>query len=86
MDMNKLVLILLLCLQGISTGFLWTLNATDVVSEVKFSVFLALNLLAFAMVAYCYRKMKHEQIPERVWMLIGSLGLVVLLFSGLFLP
>jgi len=86
MDMNKLTVILLLCVQSISAVFLWTLDATDVVSEVKFAIFLAIDLLAFAIVAYCYRKLMREQTTMRIWMLIGSLGLVILLFSGLYLP
>jgi hypothetical protein len=84
MDMNKLLVNLLICLQCISMIFLWTLDATNIVSEGKFAVFLAVNLLSFAMVAYAYRKLKVGQLISRIWMLLGSLGLVVLLFSGLF--
>jgi hypothetical protein len=84
MDMNKLLVNLLISLQGISMIFLWTLDAADIVSEGKFAVFLAVNLLSFAMVAYAYRKLKVGQLISRIWMLLGSLGLVVLLFSGLF--
>ena len=86
MDLNKFQLILLLCLQLISTVFLWSLNASDVVSEVKFAVFLAVDLLCFAMVAYSYRKLKRGLSISSMWVLLGSIGLVILLFSGLFFP
>lgn len=86
MELNKFQPILLLCLQLISTVFLWSLNASDVVSEVKFAVFLAVDLLCFAMVAYSYRKLKRGLPISPTWILLGSIGLVILLFSGLFFP
>jgi len=86
MELNKFQLILLLCLQLISIVFLWSLNASDVVSEVKFAVFLAVDLLCFAMVAYSYRKLKRGLSLSPMWVLLGSIGLVILLFSGLFFP
>jgi len=85
-NQRKVILLsLLLCLQLISTILLWSLNASDVVSEVKFAVFLAIDLLCFSMVAYSYRKLKEGQISPS-WILLGTFGLVVLLFSGLFFP
>jgi hypothetical protein len=86
MELNKVILSLLICLQLISTTFLWSLNAADVISEVKFAVFLAIDLLCFAMVAYSYRKLKRGVLISPVWILLGSIGLIVLLFSGLFFP
>ena len=86
MEMNKFLLILFVCLQLISTVFLWSLNASDVVSEVKFAAFLAVDLLCFTMVAYSYRKSKWGQLISARWILLGSFGLIVLLFSGLFFP
>ena len=86
MELNKFLLSLLICLQLIATILLWSLNAADVVSEVKFAVFLAINLLCFAMVAYSYRKLKGGLWVSRAWILLGSIGLIVLLFSGLLFP
>ena len=86
MDLNKLIISLLISLQCISMIFLWTLDATNVVSEVKFAVFLAVDLLSFAMVAYADRRLRGRQLLSRLWILLGSLGLVVLLFSGLLFP
>ena len=86
MSLNRPIVSLLLCVQVISTLFLWTLDATDLVSEAKFAIFLAIDLLCFALVAYVYRKSKWGQVISRAWMLVGSCGLVVLLFSGLLFP
>jgi len=86
MSVNRPIVSLLLCVQVISTLFLWTLDAADLVSEAKFAIFLAIDLLCFALVAYVYRMSKSGQVISRVWMLVGSFGLVVLLFSGLFFP
>jgi len=86
MEMNKSLLSLLVGLQLISTIFLWSLNASDLVSEVKFAVFLAVDLLSFAMVAYSYRKLKGGLLISPHWILLGSFGLIVLLFSSLFFP
>ena len=86
MSANRPIVGLLLCVQAISTFFLWTLDSTAVVSEGKFAIFLAIDLLSFALVAYAYRKSKWGQAISRLWILIGSFGLVVLLFSGLFFP
>jgi len=86
MNTNRSIVSLLVCVQAISTLILWTLDATDVVSEAKFAVFLAIDLLCFALVAYVYRKSKWGQTISRVWILAGSLGLAVLLLSGLIYP
>jgi len=86
MDLNKLMLSLFLSLQIISTVFLWSLNPTDIVSETKFAIFLAVDLLSFAMVAYSYRKLSWGQMTNSNWILLGSLGLVMLLLSSIFFP
>jgi hypothetical protein len=86
MSLNRPIVTLLLCVQVISTLFLWTLDATDLVSEAKFAIFLAIDLLCFALVADVYRKSKWGQVISRAWILVGSSGLVVLLFSGLLFP
>jgi len=80
------VVILLLLLQAISGIFLWTLNAVGSVSEGRFAVFLAIDLLSFAMVAYSYTHHKWGEVVSRGWILAGSIGLMVLLLSSLYFP
>ena len=86
MNPDKRIVALLLVVQAIATVFLWTLGAADVVSEGRFAVFLAVDLLAFAMIAYIYTRRKWAELLSRSWLLVGSLGLVVLLLSSLFFP
>jgi len=85
-DRNKFTVTLLLLLQAISALFLWTLGATSVVSETRFAVFLAIDLLSFAMVVYVFLSQRWGEFLSKAWMLAASLGLVILLFSSLLLP
>ena len=86
MELNKFLLSLFLCLQVISTIVLWSLSSTDAASQAKFTIFLAVDLLCFAMVAYSYRKLTWGLMISPAWILVGSFGLVVLLFSGILFP
>jgi len=86
MDRNKFTVTLLLLLQAISALFLWTLGATSVVSETRFAVFLAVDLLSFAMVVYVFLSQRWGEFLSKAWMLAASLGLAILLFSSLLLP
>jgi len=80
------VVALLLLLQIVSGIFLWTLNAVGTVSEGRFAVFLAIDVLSFAMVTYTYVHHKWGEVVSRAWILAGSIGLVVLLISSLYFP
>jgi len=86
MTPNEKTVSLLLLLQLISSIFLWTLNALGSVSGGKFATFLAVDMLALTMVAYTYTHEKWGEMVSRVWMLAGSVGLIVLLFAGLYFP
>jgi len=86
MTPNEKIVFLLLLLQAICSIFLWTLNALETVSEGKFATFLAVDLLAFTMVAYTYTHQKWGETVSRTWVLVGSAGLIVLLFAGLYFP
>jgi len=86
MTPNEKTVSLLLLLQAISSIFLWTLNAFGAVSEGKFATFLAVDLLAFTMVAYTYTHEKWDETVGRFWILVGSAGLILLLFAGLYFP
>ncbi len=79
-------ILLLLSLQVFSTGFLWSLDALGSVSESIFALFLAVDLLAFGMIAYIYRISKQGELPNRLWFVLGSAMLLTLLFASLFAP
>ena len=86
MELNKFLLSLFICLQAISTVVLWSLNSTEVASQAKFTIFLAIDLVCFAMVAYSYRKLSWGLLISSAWILVGSFGLVVLFFSAVLFP
>ena len=83
---TKQIVILLLLLQAVSVVFLWTLNGVGMVSEGRFAIFFAVSLLSFAMIAYIYTHARWSAPVSRVWILAGSVGLVVLLLSSLYYP
>jgi hypothetical protein len=86
MDQNEQIVSLLFLLQATATAFLWTLSALSSVSEGKFAVFLAVDLLSFAMISYIYRMHRWTRLASRPWLLTGSVGLVILILSGLLFP
>ncbi|MGA3109779.1 MAG: hypothetical protein ABSD99_10100 [Candidatus Bathyarchaeia archaeon] len=80
------VVALLLALQVIATGYLWMGNAVETVSDARFAVFLGVNLLSLSIVAYIYTHDKWGAVISRVWILVASLGLILLLLSTFYFP
>jgi RsiW-degrading membrane proteinase PrsW (M82 family) len=76
--------VLLLVLQAASTVFLWTLDDLNEISEGIFALFLAIDLVSFAMISYSYRKDRELEAPNKAWLLVGCALIVILLFSSLF--
>jgi len=85
MNQNDLLVTVLVILQLVSTNYLWGLDASISVSQARFAIFLAVDLLSFAMIAYIYRKVEWREQKSRVWLLVGSFSLVLLLLSSLIL-
>jgi len=83
MNQNDLLVTVLVILQLVSTNYLWGLDAASSVSQARFAIFLAIDLLSFAMIAYIYRKTEWRERTYRIWLLLGSFGLVLLLVSSL---
>jgi len=81
---TRIVVTLLLVLQIVSTGYLWTVNGIGTLSEARFAVFLAVNLLSFSIVAYIYTHDKWGEAIARGWILVGALELALLLLSSLY--
>ncbi len=84
MKLSARIVIMLLALQVVSTVFLLTLSPIGKVNTEIFALYVAIDLLAFAMVSYIYRMEKSDETISRVWIIIGGLMFVVLLFSSLF--
>ena len=82
---TRRIIVLLLVLQGVSVVLLWTLDALNQISEEIFALFLAVNMISFAMISYVYRHDKANEIPSRGWLIVGSALVLILLFSTLVL-
>ena len=76
------VVALLLLLEAVSVYYLWSLNPVGSTDEGLFAIFLALNLVAFSMISYVYRKAKLGEEASRLFLLMGCCMLLVLLFAG----
>ncbi len=85
MKLPSRLVVLLLLLQGVATVTLWTLNPTDPDSQGIFATLLGIDLLAFAMISFLYRKNKTGEAFHRRWLLVGCSAFVVLLLAVLLL-
>jgi tryptophan-rich sensory protein len=75
---------LLLLLEAVSVFLLWSLDPVGRLGVTVFALFLALNLVAFSMISYVYRKPKMGEPVSRILLLSGCCALAVFLFAGLF--
>jgi hypothetical protein len=79
------VVVLLLLLQVVTIVFLWTLDALNQVSEGTFALFLAADMIGFAMISYLYRHEKEMEMPSKAWLVVGGVLIVIFMFSSLVL-
>jgi hypothetical protein len=84
MNPTQRLVSLLLVLQLVSSVYLWTITTVSAPSAGRFALFLAIDLLSFAIVAYVYTRDKWGEAISRVWILAGSIGLIILLISSLY--
>jgi len=69
----------------VTTVFLWTLDAPNEISEGIFTLFLAVDLVSFAMVSYLYRHEKESTGISRACLATGGVLVVIFLFVSLIL-
>ena len=84
MKRNNLVVSLLLMLQAVSALYMWTITILGTLSAEGYAIFLAIDLLSFAMVADIYTHEKWEGAINPAWIIIGAIGLIILLVSSLY--
>lgn len=77
------VVALLLLLEALSVFLLWTFDPVGPAAESTFALFLAADLISFAMISYIYRVLKSENRIRRLPLLLGALLISALLFLGL---
>jgi hypothetical protein len=83
MDLTRRVVAALLVLQALSVGFMLSLDSLLRVSEGLFAVFLAIDLISFAVMAHTYRLTKIGETPSRYFLLAVLAAVLALLFSSL---
>ena len=83
---SRQVVTLLLALQIISAVYLLTINPLGPSATGRFTLFLATDLLSFSLVTYVYTRERWGEAIGRVWIFVGSVGLIILLLSSLYIP
>lgn len=73
-------LLIIVALAAVAT--LWSLSPTGSSGETPFAVFLAVDLLSFAMLSYIYRGSKSGEGVNRLPLIVGCAFISALLFLG----
>lgn len=85
MSKNSRVTLSLLLIQAISVVVVWTGNSLGTVGQEVFTLFLAVDLVAFALMGEVYRSaIRHAPLSRGV-LAAGSLFMFVLLAATLFI-
>ena len=79
---NRVVALLLL-LEVVSVWFLWTFDSIGSAGETSFALFLAADLVSFAMISYTFRSLKENRTFSRLLLLAGCAFIAVLLLFAL---
>ncbi|MDA4125012.1 MAG: hypothetical protein OK438_06150 [Thaumarchaeota archaeon] len=78
----KLFVMLLLLTQAFSVVFLWSLDTFTQASEDLFAIFVSIDLLAFAMLSYIYRKQRTEE-GVGGWVIMAGCTAILILMLGI---
>jgi len=75
--------IFLIGLQVTCLVVLWAMTPLTQSATDTFALYLSMDLVAFVILSYIYRSLRMSREPNRAWMAVGYLALVVLLVSDL---
>ena len=78
------IVALLLVVQAVAAIYMWGITSFWTLSAGGFAIFLAIDLLSFALIAYVYTHEKWGEAVNRAWIVAGSAGLVILLLASLY--
>ena len=76
------IMALVLIVAIVSVFTLWTLSPTVSTSQSVFGIYLAVDLVCFAMISYIYRTSKGGGRLSRVYLVAGCVLLLVLVGAG----
>jgi tryptophan-rich sensory protein len=74
------VVALLLLVEAISVFLLWNLDPLTSQGQDAFALYLAVDLVAFAMMSYLYRELSSEGMISKVLIIAGCVFIAVLFF------
>jgi len=80
--MGLRIAFLLLIVAAASVVALWTLDTTTASAEAVYAIYLAVDLVAFAMISYIYRVIKSGDPVREVPLLVGCVFLAVIVVAG----
>lgn len=84
MNRSHRIIVSLIIVQAISLVVLWTSDSTSRMGEDVFALFMAVELVAFALMGEVYRvSIVGRELP-RAWMAVGGLLMAVILLAALF--
>lgn len=81
---TKRIVVPLALLQAISVLVLWSLDSVNRSSQEIITLFLAIDLLSFAIIAHVYRSARGGVALGRRWIVVAGAVLLLLLFTTLF--
>lgn len=81
-QVNMRLVGLFLAIQVISLYFLWTLNTVNEIGEGRFAIFLAVDMVSFAMISYVYRAYKNNEQLNKGLVFGGCCMIIVLFFAS----
>ncbi len=79
------IVALLLIIAALSVFVLWTVNPVGSGSETTFAVYLAIDLIAFALISYVRRRVGSDGGIGRVFVIAGCCFMLFLVFVGFYL-
>ena len=74
---------LLIIVMAVSVYFLWALNSVNQVGEGVFAIFLAVDLVSFAMISYIYRTYKSGDGLNRGLLIVACCMILIFLYASL---
>ena len=86
LDLNRYslkIVGLLILVELLSAYFLWTVNPVNQAGEAVFAIFLAIDLVSFAMMSYIYRTTKSGDQLNRGVLIVACCMILVFVYASL---
>lgn len=74
---------LLLLVEAVSVYFLWALDPINKLGQGIFAIFLAIDLVSFAVISYVYRAYKSGDQLNRYLLIMACAMIIILVYASL---